>query len=869
MKNWLLILTILLLTTPALARHIAGGELFYEYLGPGAPAANGNPTSNYKITLRLFRDCSSSGPLLENEQVTVGIYANNSLVNSIPLPRILPISTIELNTSVFPCLVGNISVCYQIGIYSSQTTLEDNTVGYTLSRIGCCRVDRISNLGGQTSVGSNYITKIPGTATLPSGHNSSPQFFIKDTALVCANKPFILDFGASDPDNDELTFSLCEAYNSGSGSNAASPAPTLNLIPLPYSFPYSGNSPLGARVNINAVTGIISGIAPPEGSYVVNVCITESRNGRPFTEHRKDFILKVQNCDFIEADLPDKIIQCSEFKVHFENGSASSAITSYLWDFGTAAHDGSTDPMVDFVYKDTGRYYASLTVTGPKGCIGSDSTLVLVYPGFKPGFTISGNCYQNPFQFKDATTTSYGTIDSWLWDFGDQTSSKDTSSKQNPAYTYPAAATNTVNLIVTNTKGCIDSLKKDLIIPEKPALDLPFKDTLICSIDTLSIRINNTGIFSWLPNKNIVLANTANPKFFPKTTTQYFVTVLDKGCTNTDSVTIRVLDFIKVNAGNDTTICAGDILTLQPVSEALSYVWSSSTGVQIDNIKFPQVQPLVNTRYYVTANLGKCQDHDTLFIKTAPYPIADAGPDAIICFGNKLQINAKIKGSFFEWTPSNSLSNPAILNPIAIPTKNTTYLLKVADTVGCPKTVTDSLQVLVSPPIIANAGKDTAILVNQPLQLQASGGISYIWSPEIGLSDPTIANPIVTLDDRYDQITYQLRAFGIGGCYADDAITIKVFKTGPEIFVPSAITPNGDGMNDILKPVTVGIAKLKYFSVYNRWGQLLYSTVELGRGWDGNVGKVPQPGSTYVYMTEGIDYLGKIVFRKGTTVLIR
>ena len=122
----------------ATARHVAGGELFYEYLGPGAPG-----TSNYKITLRLFRDCSSSGPLLENENVTAGIYANNILVISLPLPLFGAVNTISLNTSAFPCLVGSVNVCYQMAIYSSSVNIPDNSIGYTLSRIGCCRVDRV------------------------------------------------------------------------------------------------------------------------------------------------------------------------------------------------------------------------------------------------------------------------------------------------------------------------------------------------------------------------------------------------------------------------------------------------------------------------------------------------------------------------------------------------------------------------------------------------------------------------------------------------------------------------------------------------------------------------------------------------------
>ncbi|MCW3087645.1 MAG: type sorting protein, partial [Sediminibacterium sp.] len=557
MKKWFFIMICMVSTLPAAARHVAGGELFYEYLGPGI-----NPNSSvYRITLRLFRDCTSTGPLLENEPVTVGIYSNGARVEQLPLPRIDAIRSISLNTGAFPCLMGPpVSVCYEIGIYSSTITLTNTVNGYILSRIGCCRVDRISNLSQATNVGSDYVTQIPGTNALPQGHNSSPQFYVRDTALVCANKSFKLDFGATDLDNDSLTYSFCDAYTSGNGGNNVPPPSNLNLISLPYLAPYNGNFPLGSKVKINPGTGLISGIAPREGSYVVNVCVTEWRDGKAFTGHRKDFILKVQNCDFIEAVLPEKIIQCKDFTVHFENLSSSAAITSYQWDFGD--NHFSSDPVVDYTYADTGRYIARLVVTGPKSCVGEASTEVIVFPGFEPAFSVNNGCYLNPFQFKDLTTTVYGVVDSWRWDFGDDTTLADTSILKNPRYLYRIPALKDIGLVVTNSKGCIDSLHKSLVVRDKPLIQLPFKDTLICSIDTLAIPVGNPGVYSWKPDKNIIGANTSRPLVFPKDTTRYYVTVNDSGCVNTDSVTINVLSYISVYAGRDSLICLTDAVHL-------------------------------------------------------------------------------------------------------------------------------------------------------------------------------------------------------------------------------------------------------------------------------------------------------------------
>jgi adhesin/invasin len=89
------------------------------------------------------------------------------------------------------------------------------------------------------------------------------------------------------------------------------------------------------------------------------------------------------------------------------------------------------------------------------------------------------------------------------------------------------------------------------------------------------------------------------------------------------------------------------------------------------------------------------------------------------------------------------------------------------------------------------------------------------------------------------------------------------------IYVPRVFTPNGDGTNDVLKPVLVGITSFHYFSIYNRWGNLLFQTQDPTVGWDGRVKGVPQPVETYLWIAEGIDINGKKVVQKGMVSLVR
>src|SRR4029453_8540539 len=107
-------------------------------------------------------------------------------------------------------------------------------------------------------------------------------------------------------------------------------------------------------------------------------------------------------------------------------------------------------------------------------------------------------------------------VTGWRWNFGDLTTLADTSLLQNPGWQYPGIGTKTVRLIVGNTKGCVDTVFHDVIVFDKPPITLPFRDTLICSIDTLQLMAQGTGNFSWTPNYNICNQNTATPSVYPK-----------------------------------------------------------------------------------------------------------------------------------------------------------------------------------------------------------------------------------------------------------------------------------------------------------------------------------------------------------------
>ncbi|MBS1510660.1 MAG: PKD domain-containing protein [Bacteroidetes bacterium] len=163
------------------------------------------------------------------------------------------------------------------------------------------------------------------------------------------------------------------------------------------------------------------------------------------------------------------------------------------------------------------------------------------------------------------------------------------------------------------------------------------------------------------------------------------------------------------------------------------------------------------------------------------------------------------------------------------------------------------------------AGNDTIAAAGQPVQLHATGGLSYTWTPALPLNDPNIADPIAILNNTQ---TFTVKAFTPEGCESYDDITVKIYN-GPEIYLPTAFTPNGDGANDIFRGIPVGIKQFNYLKVFNRWGEMVFYTNDYNVGWDGTYKGQKQPEGVYVVMANGIDFRGNVINKKATVMLIK
>jgi gliding motility-associated-like protein len=354
----------------------------------------------------------------------------------------------------------------------------------------------------------------------------------------------------------------------------------------------------------------------------------------------------------------------------------------------------------------------------------------------------------------------------------------------------------------------------------------------------------------------------------------YTVTVRDNlGCTASFNTAVLLGSNFTLVRQRDTVICEGTSTQLALVSNATQYSWSPATALSSITIPNPVANPVVTTQYIVTATLGRCSDNDTVIVNVNAAPIPNAGVDGFICYGQTYQLQAT-GGTVYSWSPNTYLNNSSIPDPISAAGRDIVYTLSIiADINGCASLTTDQIRIDVTPPIkVKTFPYDTVGYSGDQFQLLAvpsdSDVINYVWTPSTGLSDSRIANPVVTVGATGDVTLYQVTTSTIAGCKGEGYVTIRVYK-GPDIYVPSGFTPNGDGKNDRFTPFPVGMKSYNYFRIYNRWGQLVFTSTKLHDGWDGKLGGRDQQSGVFVWMIEGTTKDNRVITKKGTIALMR
>ena len=234
---------------------------------------------------------------------------------------------------------------------------------------------------------------------------------------------------------------------------------------------------------------------------------------------------------------------------------------------------------------------------------------------------------------------------------------------------------------------------------------------------------------------------------------------------------------INIAKSNDSSICAGTSLNLS-ASGGSTYSWTPASTLNNQDIANPIASPLTTTKYYVTvSNTAGCSKMDSIKITVNSLPSILKSNDTIVCANTSVQLLAG-GGPYYSWSPTSTLDNPNVSNPVATPTETTKYYVTVTNASGCSKK--DSVEIIVNSLPLITKSKDTGICNNVPIQLSAGGGSSYYWTPVSTLNNPNISNPIATPSAT---TTYYVAVTNNSGCSKIDSV--KISTSAPPVISKS------------------------------------------------------------------------------------
>lgn len=489
-------------------------------------------------------------------------------------------------------------------------------------------------------------------------------------------------------------------------------------------------------------------------------------------------------------------------------------------------------------------------------------------------FSVNADCLPDPVAFNNNSFGASG----YQWDFGDGT----TSTVPEPAHIYPNTGVYTVRLIATNPAACNvnDTTYRQVVVLGQESIDLP--DTSICagrSIQIGILPIVGSGItYQWSPTTGLSDASVANPIAAPLTATTYTLTISNGTCSTTAQQSIAISEPL-LDAGPDQTICgpvATAILRANGFGTINSFQWSSDPGfTDMLNTSAQDstaiVQVTEDSWFYVRQTDNGCGGIDSVFIRV---PLSGIGlePVEAICTGDTGIIFLTGTERTYEivWSPEEYITTGQGTERIrARAPTTTTFSVVVTTPEGCTWNGSTPLVVssLTASSIQATA-VPTVLVSGGSVQLQAfPAGLNYAWTPASVLDDPFIEAPVGTIQST----TLFTVSVSDGICFKDASVLVEVRELlceGPDIFVPNTFTPNGDGRNDVLFVRGRNITDLE-FLVFDRWGEKVFETIDINRGWDGTFEGKPVDPAVFVYHLTAFCVDGQRYFTKGNVTVVR
>ncbi len=529
----------ILFAKQSIASHIVGYDFNYSCLG-------GN---NYQFTFKLYRDCINGmpGALTDDNPAIIYIFRGNTLISRDTIFQ----SGLTLVPPNFSndCVNNPPVVCLSQITFQFSKYLPPDINKYTIAYQRCCRNGSIENLINPKETGVSYYINVPQFDTLC---NNSASYLNFPPQIICVNNPFIYNHSAIDIDGDSLSYEFCEAYKGGTQTNPKPIVPPPPYQSVFYNSPYSALNPMAGspQIQINPVTGMITGTPNLQGRFVVAICCNEWRNGVIINTVRREFQFEVTNCSkAVVANTPvfseepnTYIVNCKDYTVNFKN--ISSGAFAYDWDFGDPSSnlDVSSTAEPTYTYPDTGTFVVKLIVNKGSTCPDSISRIVKIYPEFNTDFIFSGkNCPGETFTFTDQSTSTYFPVDKWTWNFDDNSA---IDNAQNPFHIFPNMKNGyNVTLISGNSRGCLDTMTKN--IPVEFVNVFAGNDTIFPKNTFFPFQGSGALSYLWTPNFNLNFDNISNPiGDFPNTGYYDYILkgITENGCIGYDTIKLTVTE---------------------------------------------------------------------------------------------------------------------------------------------------------------------------------------------------------------------------------------------------------------------------------------------------------------------------------------
>lgn len=528
------------------ATHIVGGEVTYRCLG----------NNRYEIRLDIYQDCVSGqlDAIQQDSPAFLSVFYGNGTLffADTNVHRSLPNLRVPTNFNN-SCVNNPPNTCLNRATFIRTYTLPPSSSGYYVVYQRCCRNQYIDNIIDPGSVGATYYCYIPPTTGSVSCNNSA-VFKNYPPQIICINNPIVYDHSATDADGDSLSYEFCTAYQGGSAGDAKPIPYSTQFLPVTYLSPYTALNPMTGNppLQINPVTGLITGTPNQLGRFVVTVCCHEWRNGAIINTVTREFQFVVTNCSkAVVANIPQYstqfntyIVQCKSKTVHFTNlstGANTGERSPYFWDFGVEGTNADTSIQKEpsYTYPDTGVYTVKLVVNRGSTCSDSITRLVKVYPDFHADFETQGlPCPKEPIKFLNKVNSTYQPVTFYNWDFGDGSGDN----TPNPIHSYDTGGNFQVKLISGNIKGCVDTVTKTVSI----GYFQPFagNDTIIVKGEYIHFNASGGDTYTWTPATYLDNPNIRNPTgYYPDTGLIRYVVHIstEQGCSGDDTINVLVV----------------------------------------------------------------------------------------------------------------------------------------------------------------------------------------------------------------------------------------------------------------------------------------------------------------------------------------